>query len=394
MNIQNSYRHTIYASYLGYITQAIVNNLAPLLFLIFRAEYGFSLRQITLLTTINFAVQLLVDLISAKWIDKIGYRISVVMAHVFAAVGLVGMAVLPSVFSDAYVGMLFAVILYAIGGGIIEVLISPIVEACPSDHKASAMSLLHSFYCWGTVAVVFLSTCFLQIAGKEHWRLLCLLWAILPVANGFYFSKVPIYILVEENEGMSIRELVKNKMFWLFFILMIAAGASEQGMSQWASAFAESGLHLSKVWGDIAGPCFFSLLMGLSRAYYGKHGERMDLLKYILASAVLCVLSYGVVVFAPYPLLSLLGCGMCGLSVGILWPGVFSLASKELPKGGTAMFALLALSGDVGCSGGPTLVGSVANVFGDDLKMGLLSATVFPMILILCACILKKRKIS
>lgn len=394
MNIQNSYRHTIYASYLGYITQAIVNNLAPLLFLIFRAEYGFSLRQITLLTTINFAVQLLVDLISAKWIDKIGYRISVVMAHVFAAVGLVGMAVLPSVFSDAYVGMLFAVILYAIGGGIIEVLISPIVEACPSDHKASAMSLLHSFYCWGTVAVVFLSTCFLQIAGKEHWRLLCLLWAILPVANGFYFSKVPIYILVEENEGMSIRELVKNKMFWLFFILMIMAGASEQGMSQWASAFAESGLHLSKVWGDIAGPCFFSLLMGLSRAYYGKHGERMDLLKYILASAVLCVLSYGVAVFAPYPLLSLLGCGMCGLSVGILWPGVFSLASKELPKGGTAMFALLALSGDVGCSGGPTLVGSVANVFGDDLKMGLLSATVFPMILILCACILKKRKIS
>ena len=394
MNIQNSYRHTIYASYLGYITQAIVNNLAPLLFLIFRAEYGFSLRQITLLTTINFAVQLLVDLISAKWIDKIGYRISVVMAHVFAAVGLVGMAVFPSVFSDAYVGMLFAVILYAIGGGIIEVLISPIVEACPSDHKASAMSLLHSFYCWGTVAVVFLSTCFLQIAGKEHWRWLCFLWALLPLANGFYFSKVPIYILVEENEGMSIRELVKNKMFWLFFILMIAAGASEQGMSQWASAFAESGLHLSKVWGDIAGPCFFSLLMGLSRAYYGKHGERMDLLKYILASAVLCVLSYGVVVFAPYPLLSLLGCGMCGLSVGILWPGVFSLASKELPKGGTAMFALLALSGDVGCSGGPTLVGSVANVFGDDLKMGLLSATVFPMILILCACILKKRKKS
>lgn len=394
MNIQNPYRHTIYASYLGYITQAIVNNLAPLLFLIFRAEYGFSLRQITLLTTINFAVQLLVDLISAKWIDKIGYRISVVMAHVFAAVGLVGMAVFPSVFSDTYVGMLFAVILYAIGGGIIEVLISPIVEACPSDHKASAMSLLHSFYCWGTVAVVFLSTCFLQIAGKEHWRLLCLLWAILPVANGFYFSKVPIYVLVEENEGMSIRELVKNKMFWLFFLLMIMAGASEQGMSQWASAFAESGLHLSKVWGDIAGPCFFSLLMGLSRAHYGKHGERMDLLKYILASAVLCVLSYGVVVFAPYPLLSLLGCGMCGLSVGILWPGVFSLASKELPKGGTAMFALLALSGDVGCSGGPTLVGSVANVFGDDLKMGLLSATVFPMILILCACILKKRKIS
>ena len=324
--------------------------------------------------------------------DKIGYRICVVSAHVFAAVGLVGMAVFPMIFPDAYAGLLVAVVCYAIGGGLIEVLISPIVEACPTDNKASVMSLLHSFYCWGTVAVVALSTLYLFAFGKENWKTLAILWALVPLFNMLYFSQVPLATLTEENEGMTIGELLKSKLFWLFFVLMIMAGASEQAMSQWASAFAESGLKVSKTVGDLAGPCFFSILMGSSRAFYAKFGEKIDLLKFIMGSALLCIFSYLLAVFSPYPVFGLLGCGLCGLSVGIFWPGTFSLAAAKMPKGGTAMFALMALAGDVGCGGGPTVVGFVAEHFSDNLKCGLLAAILFPIVLLICGSIYKRRE--
>lgn len=391
-NIRKNYRHTIYASYIGYITQAIVNNLAPLLFLIFRDEFSLPLSKITFIVTLNFAVQLTVDFLAAKFVDKIGYRICVVSAHVFAAVGLVGMAVFPMIFPDTYAGLLVAVVCYAIGGGLIEVLISPIVEACPTDNKASVMSLLHSFYCWGTVAVVALSTVYLFAFGKENWRILAILWALVPLFNMLYFSQVPLATLTEENEGMTIGELLKSKLFWLFFVLMIMAGASEQAMSQWASAFAESGLKVSKTVGDLAGPCFFSILMGSSRAFYAKFGEKIDLLKFIMGSALLCIFSYLLAVFSPYPVFGLLGCGLCGLSVGIFWPGTFSLAAAKMPKGGTAMFALMALAGDVGCGGGPTVVGFVAEHFSDNLKCGLLAAILFPIVLLICGSIYKRRE--
>lgn len=378
-----SYQHTIYASYLGYITQSIVNNLAPLLFLIFQDRYGLPLSKITLLITVNFCVQLFVDFLSAKFVDNIGYRISITAAHLFATTGLVGLGIFPDLFSDSFTGLLFAVILYAIGGGLIEVLISPIVEACPTDNKASVMSLLHSFYCWGTVAVILLSTLFLTFAGKEHWQILPFLWAILPLGNTVYFLCVPIAGLTEDGGSMSISELFSTKIFWIFVVLMIAAGASEQAMSQWASAFAESGLCVSKTIGDLAGPCFFSLLMGCSRVFYAKFSEKIDLLVFIIGSGFLCIISYLLAVFAPIPVLSLLGCGLCGLSVGILWPGVFSIAASGCPKGGTALFAFLALAGDIGCGSGPTVVGMVSGIFGDNLKTGLLAAVIFPIILIL-----------
>lgn len=386
-----NYNHTIYASYLGYITQAIVNNLAPLLFLIFQDAFRLSLAQITFITTLNFAIQLLVDLASAKFVDRIGYRICIVMAHVFAVAGLLGMAVLPRMLPNPYAGLLIAVCCYAIGGGLIEVLISPIVEACPSENKAAAMSLLHSFYCWGTVAVVGLSTLYLYLFGKENWFYLPVLWAVLPLANGIWFTRVPIEKLTGENEGMSIRQLLSSKVFWLFFILMITAGASEQAMSQWASAFAESGLGVTKMVGDLAGPCMFSILMGSSRAFYGKFGEKISLLRFIQASALLCIVSYLIAVFAPNPVVSLIGCGLCGLSVGIMWPGVFSLASAKMPLGGTTMFAFLALAGDIGCSGGPTTVGLVAGTFSDNLKSGLLAAVLFPAVMFVCTLIYKKQ---
>ncbi len=389
--IKTDYGHTIYASYVGYITQAIVNNFVPLLFLTFQSQYGISLEMLGLLVTINFGVQLFVDFIAAKFIDKIGYRIAIVAAHIFGGLGLIGLAVFPEILPP-YAGIVVAIIFYAIGGGILEVLVSPIVEACPTTKKEAAMSLLHSFYCWGHVFVVLASTLFFTLAGIENWKWMAILWAIVPFANAVYFSLVPLAPPVEEGKGMTITELFKNKTFWILFLLMICSGASEQGMSQWASAFAESGLKVSKTVGDLAGPCLFAVLMGTSRALYAKLSDKISLKAAMVGSGCLCVVCYLLAAFAPHPVLGLIGCAVCGFSVGIMWPGTFSLASNSLPAGGTAMFAFLALAGDLGCGSGPTIVGAVAERFGDDLKIGVLSAIVFPILLVIVNLMLRNNK--
>ena len=393
--IRSSYEHTIYASYIGYIVQAIVNNLAPLLFLTFASEFSLSLDRITILTTLNFAVQLTVDLVSAKVIDHIGYRVSIMAAHVFAAAGLAGMALLPGILPDPYPGLLIAVVFYAIGGGIIEVLISPIVEACPTEKKEAAMSLLHSFYCWGQMGVVLLSTLFFRLAGISNWRILCCLWAIVPLFNIWYFSRVPIYpIIAEGTKRIPLSALLRRKMFWLLMVLMVCAGASELAMSQWASAFAESALHLSKTAGDLAGPCAFAVLMGTARAFYGKHSDTIPLKKMMFLCAVLCVASYLLASLSSNPYFGLIGCAVCGFSVGIFWPGTFSVAAWTLPGGGTAMYALMALAGDVGCSSGPTVVGMIANASGGNLKRGLFFAVFFPVLMAIGLLFVRDRKQS
>ncbi len=391
--MKDKYQNTMYACFVGYIVQAIVNNFVPLLFLTFESSYGIPLSQITMLITFNFGIQLLVDLLSAKFVDKIGYRVSIVMAHIFAALGLAGLVVLPDLLPNAFAGLLIAVVIYAIGGGLIEVLISPIMESCPSENKEKAMSLLHSFYCWGHVGVVLLSTLFFWFFGIANWKILALLWVIIPVCNGILFCKVPIAPLIEEGEtGMSLRELCKNRIFWILMLMMMCAGASEQAVSQWASTFAEQGLGVSKTIGDLAGPMSFAILMGSARAFYGKFGDRIDLDKFMQASSLLCIVSYLCISLSPSPLFSLIGCSLCGLSVGIMWPGTFSKASAALRNGGTAMFALLALAGDVGCSGGPTLVGLVTGLASDDLKKGILAGIIFPILLIVGIVSLKKAK--
>lgn len=391
--MRDNYQNTMYACFVGYIVQAIINNFVPLLFLTFEKSYGIPLNQITMLITFNFGIQLVIDLLSAKFVDKIGYRISIVLAHIFSAAGLICLVILPDICANAFVGLLISVVIYAVGGGLIEVLISPIVESCPSDNKEKAMSLLHSFYCWGHVAVVLISTLFFKIWEIEHWKILALIWALIPIANGIVFCKVPIASLMEEGEkGMSIKELFQNKVFWILMLMMVCAGASEQGVSQWASTFAEQGLGVTKAIGDLAGPMSFALLMGSARAFYGKFGDRMDLDKFMLGSSVLCVLSYLCISVSPSPVLSLVGCAVCGLSVGILWPGTFSKASVALRKGGTAMFALLALAGDVGCAGGPTVVGFASGLASDDLKKGILVGIGFPIFMLLSIFLLKREK--
>lgn len=377
------YQKTMTACFIAYIVQAVVNNFVPLLFLTFQSSYGIPLSKITMLITFNFGLQLIIDLISVTFVDKIGYRSSMLLAHGFVAAGLVLLTILPEVFADPFIGLLLAVTVYAVGGGLLEVLVSPVVEACPSDHKEQAMSLLHSFYCWGHVGVVLISTLFFRLFGIENWKLLALIWALLPLGNGIFFSRVPIGTLIEEGEeGLSLKELAKQKIFWVFLLMMLCAGASEQSVSQWASTFAEKGLGVSKTIGDLAGPMAFAILMGSSRALYGKYGEKLDLDKGMIFSCLLCIVSYLCIVFVPGAVFGLLGCALCGLSVGIMWPGTFSKASAALPKGGTALFAFMALAGDLGCSGGPTLVGMVSGFFQDNLRAGILAAVVFPALLL------------
>ena len=387
-----NYNHTLYACYAGYITQAIVNNFAPLLFLTFAASFSLTLDRIALITTLNFAVQLLTDLLSVKYVDRIGYRKCVVAAHVFSVLGLVGLAVLPSLTGHPYVGILVSVVLYAIGGGLIEVLISPIVEACPTERKEAAMSLLHSFYCWGHVGVILLSTLFFRIAGIQHWQVLAILWALIPLVNCFAFAKVPILSVTGDAEPLSLSELISNKLFWLFMIIMICAGASEHSMSQWASAYAESALGVVKTAGDLAGPGGFAFLMGTSRALYGKYSERIPLRTAMTLSALLCIASYALATMTHQPLYGLIGCALCGFSVGLFWPGTFSLMAVRMPGAGTAMYALMALAGDVGCSLGPTIVGFAANALNNDLKAGLLYAMVFPLLILIGIRLLKPKE--
>jgi len=391
--IITNYKGTIRACFMGYIVQAIVNNFAPLLFLTFHTSYRIPLSSITLLVTINFGLQLLVDLVSPSFIDRIGYRASAVLAHVLSAAGLAALSILPNLLPNPFDGLLIAVLIYAAGGGLLEVLVSPIMESCPSDNKEKAMSMLHSFYCWGHVGVVLISTVFFTVFGIGNWTILALVWALIPIVNVVQFLKVPIASLdMGEHGGLTLKELIKKRAFWMLMLLMMCAGACEQSVSQWASAFAEQGLKVPKTIGDLAGPMMFAAMMGLSRLFYGKYGEKIDLAKFMLFSGSLCIFTYLVISLAPWPVLGLIGCGLCGLSVGIMWPGTFSTAAATIRGGGTAMFAFLALAGDLGCSGGPTFVGLISGIEGDNLKIGILAAIVFPAVLIITLLQNRKRK--
>ena len=388
---QPNYKKTRIACYLGFITQAISANFAPLLFLTFKSTYGISLEMIALVPMVFYLTQLLVDLVATKFADIIGYRTCVVASQVVSAAGLVLMAFLPNLLPSPFVGIMISVVLYAIGSGLIEVLVSPIVEACPFENKAGVMSLLHSFYCWGAVGVILGSTLFFAIFGTEHWQILTLIWAVVPLVNTINFVSCPIERLVEDGEGMRIGQLLRLPLFWLMIALMICAGASEVTMAQWASAFTESALGVSKTIGDLAGPCLFAILMGLARVFYGKKSEKLDLAKVMMGCGALCVVCYLLASLSPISGIGLIGCALCGLSVGIMWPGTISISSQKCPKGGTAMFAFLALAGDLGATVSPAMVGWIAEAVGGNLKTGLLFATCFPIGLIFGLILLVKK---
>ena len=387
-----NYRKTKTACYLGFVTQAIAANFAPLLFLKFHNDYNISLGNIALISTCFFFTQLLVDLFCAKFVDKIGYRICIVASEVCSAAGLIGLAFLPDILPNPFAGILCSVIVYAIGSGLIEVLGSPIVEACPFENKEATMSLLHSFYCWGAVGTILISTLFFLLFGMDSWKWLAVLWALIPTYNIYNFATCPIEHLVEEGNGMGIRELFQKPLFWISVCLMICSGASELAMAQWASAYAEAALGLSKAIGDLTGPCMFAVTMGISRVIFGKYGDRIDLMKFMTGSGILCVVCYLLTSLSSNPLIGLIGCIVCGFSVGIMWPGTISISSKKFPLGGTAMFALLAMAGDLGGSIGPGIVGYITQAAGDNIRAGMSVGLVFPVILLVMLFILSIEK--
>lgn len=391
MRKKPNYKKTLVACYFGFVTQAISANFAPLLFLTFKSTYGITFEKIAMIPLVFYLTQLLIDLAATQFADKIGYRICVVVSQVLSAVGLVLMAILPEVLPVPFIGILISVVLYAIGSGLIEVLVSPIVEACPFENKDGMMSLLHSFYCWGAVGVILGSTFFFTVFGTENWKILTLIWALVPLVNVFQFLTCPIERLVEDGEGLPLRKLLRLPLLWLMILLMICSGASEATMAQWASAFTESALGVSKTVGDLAGPCLFAVFMGISRMLYGKMSEKLNLTKTMLLSGLLCVVCYLLASLSSLPVLGLAGCALCGFSVGIMWPGTISLSSQKCPKGGTAMFAFLALAGDFGGTVGPAMVGSFSEMAGGNLKTGLLVATIFPVVLVFGLLILNKK---
>ena len=384
-----NYKRTLIACYLGFITQAITANFAPLLFLKFHKDYAIPLGKIAMISTMFFLTQLIVDVLCAKYVDRIGYRKSVVASEVCSVAGLVGLAFLPELFQDSFIGIIISVIVYAIGSGLIEVLVSPIVEACPFEHKEAAMSLLHSFYCWGSVGVVLFSTLFFTVFGIDRWKWLACIWALVPLYNIYNFATCPIEHLTEDGQSMKTGSLFRVPLFWVAIILMVCAGASELSMAQWASAYAESALSLSKTIGDLAGPCMFAITMGISRVLYGKYGDKIDLMKFMLGSGSLCLICYLMASISANPVIGLIGCILCGFSVGIMWPGTISISSKQLPAGGTAMFALLAMAGDLGGAFGPSLVGNITQRANDNLQKGMLVGCVFPLVLIIALLVMR-----
>ncbi|MBU9711919.1 MFS transporter [Evansella tamaricis] len=405
-----TYKHTLHACYIGFITQAIINNLGPLLFIIFHDAFQISFEMIGRLILINFGIQIAADLLTIKYADRIGYRTSAVLAHVFSAVGLIGLGVFPLIFPDPYMGLVVAVMIYAMGGGIIEVLISPIVDSLPGDAKASAMSLLHSFYCWGQVAVVIITTTIIALFGTDLWYLLPILWATIPIYNFFRFMKVPLIPTLPEGEKMSLKQLFSSRLFLIALLLMMAAGSSELTMAQWSSFFAEKGLEVPKIMGDLLGPCLFAVFMGIGRTVYGFWGHKMDLSKTLLASGVLCVLCYATASLVQIPIVALMAVALCGLSISLMWPGTFSLTAASFPKGGTAMFGALAIFGDVGAAVGPWMAGVVSDLaqkssqllhigssFGltveqTGLKTGMFVSMIFPLLMIIGILLLRQEK--
>lgn len=391
MSKKPNYKKTLAACYLGFVTQAISANFAPLLFLTFQSTYGITLEKIAMIPLVFYLTQLIIDLVATKLADKIGYRICVTASQVLSAVGLALMAILLEIVSALFVGILVSVVLYAMGSGLIEVLVSPIVEACPFENKDGMMSLLHSFYCWGAMGVILVSTLFFSVFGVENWKVLTFIWALVPLYNTFNFINCPIERLVEDGKSMRISKLLKTPIFWLMIVLMVCSGASEASMAQWASAFTESAIGVSKTVGDLAGPCLFAMFMGISRILYGKFSEKLNLIKTMLVCGIMCAGCYLLASLSALPVLGLAGCALCGLAVGIMWPGSISISSQECPRGGTAMFAFLALAGDLGATVSPAMVGTLSEMAGGKLKTGLLVATIFPIILVFGLIILNKK---
>ena len=388
------------ACYIGYIVQGIINNIAPLLFVIFSDKFDISLARLSLLITINFGTQLIVDTLSIRFVDKIGYKKLAIISQAVTFIGLSCLSLLPNVLENSYVGIVIAIMLSAIGSGLTEVIISPIVESIPGEKKTAEMSLLHSFYCWGQVIVVALTTFMIKIFGNDLWYIAPAVWAIIPLFNTFNFASVPVVPNLTKEEKTPFFKMLLSKQFILCIVIMICSGASEIAMSQWSSYFAEAGLKVSKMTGDLLGPCLFAIFMGTGRMIFGFIGEKINLKTALCCSAGFCAVCYLLTSIIDNSIISLIMCAITGLSVSIMWPATLSLAARMFSKAGGAMYSVLALSGDTGCTLGPWFISfislklSLDNNGGEALKSGLGFGALFPILMIIAILLLNYKKFS
>lgn len=401
MNIARSYGLTKVACYIGYVVQAVVNNLLSLLFVIFNAQpYNISLEKLGSIIFINFAAQLFIDYISVFFTSRFGYKKCVVFAQATSVVGFVLLGFLPRVI-EPYFGILFSILFLAVGSGLIEVLISPIIEALPSDNKASNMSFLHSFYCWGQVLTVIGTTALVFALGNDKWFYIPFVWSIIPFINTLLFTRCDILELENNSAHSSALSLLKNKSVYKYMVFMFCAGASEITMVQWSSFFVEKGFGTEKWLGDLIGPCLFAVLMGIGRIGYGILGKKVSLERLLCYFSALCFVCYLVVALSNNGIICALGCAVCGLSVSVMWPGVISLSAEKFHSSGTAIFSLMAMLGDIGCAVGPWILGLIAEYAFDynlgrhlisalninstqsNMQLGFLICSIFPLIMFL-----------
>lgn len=390
--LEKKYLPTKLAGYVGFIVQAIVNNFLPILFIVFQDVYGLGYEKLGRLIVINFATQMFIDFITPKIIHKLGYRRAAFLCQFTACVGLCLMAVLPRFMSNTYLAIIISIVFYATGSGLMEVILSPMIEMLPTGNKSGNMAVLHSFYCWGQTVVVPLTTLMVFIFGRENWTYIPLVWAVVPFVNMFTFLRVPIVEPDSEEKQSTFLELARTPKFVVYMVMMLCAGASEIAMSQWSSLFVEQALGVSKAIGDIVGPCLFALFMALGRVIYASLSKKVSFTRLLIWLNLLCFICYVMVALCHIAVLSLVFCALCGLSVSISWPGIYSAGARTFKTGGAVMFSAFAMCGDTGCALGPGLVGLVAEY--TNLNVGFLVAAVFPLIMVICSIYILKNRVA
>lgn len=386
--MRSKFLGTKLACYVGYVVQAVINNFLPILFIALQDVYGLGYERLARLIIFNFASQIAVDFSAPKIVALFGYRKSAALSQAMAALGLVSMGILPRIMSNTYLAIIISIIIYAIGSGMMEVIISPIIEMLPTKNKSGNMAFLHSFYCWGQAFTIIVTTLLVTVFGYKGWANIPLIWAVIPFLNTFSFFKVPVIEPKGEEKGDSFKSLASSKRFIIYMVMMFCGGACEIAMAEWASLFAQQALGISKVIGDLAGPCAFALFMGTGRVLYGWISKKVDFRKTVIVMSLLCFICYLTVAFCKIPAFSLIACAACGFSVSLFWPGVLSEGAKDFKRGGSVMYGVFALCGDTGCSAGPWIIGIIADRLG--LNFGFSVAAIFPVIMIIATVLLIK----
>lgn len=387
--MKSKYTVTKITCYIGYVVQAVINNFLPILFIVFQDIYGLGYEKLARLIAVNFITQIITDFLTPKIVNKIGYRKAIILCQAAATTGLLMLGILPRFVSNVYPVIIFSIIVYAFGSGLIEVLFSPVIEHLPIDNKSGNMSLLHSFYCWGQAFTIIVTTALVSFFGYKGWANIPLVWAVLPFIDMLLFIKAPIVEPKEDEKEQGFKELFKNRKFKLYMLMMLCAGASEIAMAEWASMFAQQSLGVSKVIGDLTGPCLFAIFMGLGRIWYAAVSNKISFTKAIIVLNSICAVCYLGVAFCKISVLALVFCAVCGFTVSISWPGIYSLGAETFPKGNAVMYSTFALCGDMGCCLGPWVLGFVAEFFG--LNAGFAVATVFPITMVATALLVNKK---